>query len=191
MDQKECKLSAVMRDKVGKGSARLLRKNGQIPAIIYGNMSDPKPIALSAKDISKRLYSKNFMTTILTLDIGKELVHVIPKDYQLDPVSDILIHADFLQVSEGSTVTVHVPVRFINENKSPGIKQGGKLNVVCHEVSLLCPANNIPDSITVDLNDLKIGDSIHMEDIRLPEKTSSMSQLNITIATIVAPISGS
>ncbi|XCE20432.1 50S ribosomal protein L25/general stress protein Ctc [Candidatus Liberibacter asiaticus] len=191
MDQKECKLSAVMRDKVGKGSARLLRKNGQIPAIIYGNMSDPKPIALSAKDISKRLYSKNFMTTILTLDIGKELVHVIPKDYQLDPVSDILIHAGFLQVSEGSTVTVHVPVRFINENKSPGIKQGGKLNVVCHEVSLLCPANNIPDSITVDLNDLKIGDSIHMEDIRLPEKTSSMSQLNITIATIVAPISGS
>ncbi len=137
MDQKECKLSAVMRDKVGKGSARLLRKNGQIPAIIYGNMSDPKPIALSAKDISKRLYSKNFMTTILTLDIGKELVHVIPKDYQLDPVSDILIHADFLQVSEGSTVTVHVPVRLINENKSPGIKQGGKLNGVCHEVSLL------------------------------------------------------
>ncbi|AKK20238.1 50S ribosomal protein L25/general stress protein Ctc [Candidatus Liberibacter africanus] len=191
MDQEECKMNAVIRENFGKGSSRLLRRNGQIPAIIYGNKSDPQPIALSIKDISQKLHRKNFMTNVLTLNIGKEAIQVIPKEYQLNPVSDTLIHMDFLRVSEDSIVSVHVPVRFINENKSVGLKQGGNLNIICHEASLLCPANMIPDSITVDLDGLKIGDSIHMKDIILPENISPVSHLNFTIATITAPTSSS
>ncbi|CAL9915793.1 Large ribosomal subunit protein bL25 [Candidatus Liberibacter solanacearum] len=191
MIQEEYKLKTVTREKVGKGSSRLLRRNGKIPATIYGNISSPKSIALSTKDISKRLYSKNFMTTIFTIDLGKESIRVLPKDYQLDPVSDVLIHMDFLQISEKSTISVQVPIRFINQNKSPGLKMGGSLNIICHEIPLLCPADKIPDSISADLDGLKIGDNIHMTDIRLPEGITSVSHANCTIAKISSPISSS
>ncbi|MBL0848837.1 MAG: 50S ribosomal protein L25/general stress protein Ctc [Candidatus Liberibacter ctenarytainae] len=187
MDQEYFQLSTVVREKFGKGASRLLRKNGNIPAIVYGNKSIPKPITLSSKDISKRLHSRNFMTTVLMLDLGKEKIRVLPKDYQLDPVTDNLIHVDFLQISEYSTISVQIPVHFFNENKCPGLKQGGNLNIVCHEIALLCPANNIPDSISIDLNGLKIGDSTHISDVSLPPGTSPVSHTNLTIASITPP----
>ncbi|MEG8098768.1 50S ribosomal protein L25/general stress protein Ctc [Candidatus Liberibacter brunswickensis] len=191
MNQKECIVNTTIREKIGKGSSRLLRRNGQIPAVVYGNGFEPKSIAVSTKDISKRLYNKNFMTTILTMNFDKDSVKVIPKDYQLDPVSDAIIHMDFMRISENSSISVHIPVIFINENKSLGLKQGGNLNVICHEIPLMCAASMIPDSVTVDLSDLKIGDSIHIKDLCLPENTSPVSNMNFTIATITVPTSGS
>ncbi|AHA27429.1 50S ribosomal protein L25/general stress protein Ctc [Candidatus Liberibacter americanus] len=186
MDQQDYKISAVVRKNVGKGHSRLLRRNGSIPATVYGNKSEPKSIALPVKEISRRLHSKRFTTTVLTLDVENELISVLPKDYQLDPVTDNLMHVDFLRIYKDSNVSVQIPVRFINENKSIGIKQGGILNVICHEISLLCPANKIPDSISVDIGGLKIGDSIHLKDLSFPEGISPVSNCNITIATIVA-----
>ncbi|MBY7648977.1 MAG: 50S ribosomal protein L25 [Candidatus Liberibacter europaeus] len=189
MDQQDCKISAVIRDTVGKGASRLLRRNKKIPATVYGNKRNPESIALSAKEMSQRLHRGRFMTTVLKLDLGEETVSVLPKDYQLDPVTDNLIHVDFLRISDDSMVSVQVPVRFINEQSSPGIKQGGVLNVVCHEIPLLCLANKIPESVSVDLNGLKIGDSAHIKDLSLPEGTAIVSQTNFTVATITTPTS--
>ncbi|MBA5723603.1 50S ribosomal protein L25/general stress protein Ctc [Candidatus Liberibacter sp.] len=190
MDDRHCELSATVREQVGKSSSRLLRRENKIPAVIYGEeIPTPKSIALSTKEVTKRLHSGGFMTTVLTLDLGKEKIRALPKDYQLDPVSDTVIHVDFLHISDDSKISVQIPVSFLNENKSPGIKQGGILNVVRHEIALYCPANQIPESIPVDLAGLKIGDSIHIANVSLPKDASPVSQHDITIATIVAPAS--
>jgi large subunit ribosomal protein L25 len=185
MSQATYELTAEARERVGKGSARAVRRNGKIPAVIYGEKKPPLAIALSYKEIYYKIHGGGFMTTIATIDVGGEKIQVLPKEYQLDPVRDFPMHVDFLRVGKDTIVTVFVPVRFINEEKSPGIKRGGVLNVVRHEVEFHCPATAIPDSITLDLDGKDIGDSLHISAVKLPEGvTPVISDRDFTIATV-------
>ena len=134
-------LKAVARERVGKGSARDIRRNGMVPAVIYGDKQPPLSISLPYKELFYKIHGGGFMTTVATIDLDGAKYTVLPKDYQLDPVRDFPIHVDFLRIGKDSTVTVEVPVHFINEDKSPGIKRGGVLNIVRHEVEFHCPAN--------------------------------------------------
>ena len=190
MSQETYVLKAEARERVGKGSARELRRNGFIPAVIYGDKQAPIAIALSTNEVTKRIHAGGFMTTIATLEVDGKKIQVLPKDYQLDPVRDFTMHVDFLRVSKDTEVTVDVPVHFINEEKS-AIKIGGVLNVVRHTVEFQCPANAIPEFITVDLAGHKIGDSLHISHVTLPKGVKPViTDRDFTIATIVAPAGG-
>ncbi|MCZ4290168.1 50S ribosomal protein L25/general stress protein Ctc [Hoeflea alexandrii] len=181
-------LKAEARAQVGKGSARELRRNGLIPAVIYGDKQDPVSIALSRKDVTKKIHDGGFLTTLVTIEVDGKKYNVLPKDYQLDPVRDFLMHVDFLRVSKNTLVTVEVPVHFENEEKSPGLKRGGVLNVVRHAVECHCPANAIPEALVVDLTGLEIGDGIHISHVTLPEGVHpTITDRDFTIATIAAP----
>jgi len=185
MSQASYELKAEAREQVGKGSARAVRRNGQVPAVIYGEKQPPLAIALSYKDIFYKIHGGGFLTTVATIDVGGQKIQVLPKDYQLDPVKDFPLHVDFLRVGKDTVVNVNVPVHFINEEKSPGIKRGGVLNVVRHEVEFHCPANAIPDSITVDLSGAEIGDSIHISAVTLPAGVKPViADRDFTIATV-------
>lgn len=191
MSHASYELKAEARERVGKGSSRELRRNGFIPAVIYGDKQSPLAIALSTNEVTKRIHAGGFMTTVATIDVNGEKIQVLPKDYQLDPVRDFTMHVDFLRVSGNTEVSVEVPVHFVNEEKSPGIKIGGVLNIVRHEVELLCPANDIPEFLTVDLTGAKIGDSLHISAVKLPAGVRPViSDRDFTIATIVAPAAG-
>ena len=190
MSQETYELKAEARERVGKGSARELRRNGLIPAVIYGDKQAPISIALSTNEVTKRIHAGGFMTTVATIDVNGQKIQVLPKDYQLDPVRDFTMHVDFLRVSGDSEVSVEVPVHFVNEEKS-AIKIGGVLNVVRHEVELYCPASDIPEFITVDLAGAKIGDSLHISAVKLPKGVRPViADRDFTIATIVAPAGG-
>ncbi|WP_105400511.1 MULTISPECIES: 50S ribosomal protein L25/general stress protein Ctc [Neorhizobium] len=191
MSHASYELKAEARERVGKGSSRELRRNGFIPAVIYGDKQSPLAIALSTNEVTKRIHAGGFMTTVATIDVNGEKIQVLPKDYQLDPVRDFTMHVDFLRVSGNTEVSVEVPVHFVNEEKSPGIKVGGVLNIVRHAVELLCPANDIPEFLTVDLTGAKIGDSLHISAVKLPAGVRPViSDRDFTIATIVAPAAG-
>jgi large subunit ribosomal protein L25 len=181
-------LTAQARSGVGKGAARELRRQGLVPAVIYGDKKEPVTIALPYKDVHKAIYSGGFLSHTLDIDVDGTKHHVIPRDYQLDVVKDFPIHVDFLRVAKGAKINVQVPVHFENEEKSPGLKRGGTLNVVHHTLDLTVDADNIPEFVTVDLTGLDIGDTIHISNIKLPKGTSDHShEADVTIATIVAP----
>lgn len=181
-------LKAEARERVGKGSARALRREGKIPAVIYGDKQAPVAITVSAKEIYHRIYAGHFSTTVIDIDVDGKLFHVLPREYQLDPVKDTPLHVDFLRVRKGAVVTVDVPVHFENEELSPGIKRGGVLNVVRHEIEVQCPADAIPEAIVVDLKGTDIGDSIHISAVTLPKGvTPTITDRDFTIATIAAP----
>ncbi|MCZ7447787.1 50S ribosomal protein L25/general stress protein Ctc [Agrobacterium rhizogenes] len=190
MSKESYELKAEARERVGKGSSRELRRNGLIPAVIYGDKQAPISIALSTNEVTKRIHAGGFMTTVATIDVDGKKIKVLPKDYQLDPVRDFTMHVDFLRVSGNTLVNVEVPVHFENEEKSD-IKIGGVLNIVRHTVEFHCPANDIPEFITVDLSGLKIGDSVHISNVKLPKNISPViADRDFTIATIVAPAAG-
>ena len=190
MSKETYELKAEARERVGKGSSRELRRNGLIPAVIYGDKQAPISIAISTNEITKRIHGGGFMTTIATIDVDGKKIKVLPKDYQLDPVRDFTMHVDFLRVSGNTLVNVEVPVHFVNEEKSD-IKIGGVLNIVRHTVEFHCPANDIPEFITVDLAGLKIGDNVHISNVKLPKNiTPVIADRDFTIATIVAPAAG-
>ncbi|MVA12884.1 50S ribosomal protein L25/general stress protein Ctc, partial [Agrobacterium vitis] len=187
MSHASYELKAETRERVGKGSSRELRRNGLIPAVIYGDKQAPIAITLNTNEVTKRIHAGGFMTTVATIEVNGEKIRVLPKDYQLDPVRDFTMHIDFLRVSANSQVTVAVPVRFVNEEKS-AIKTGAVLNIVRHDVELQVPANNIPEAITFDLEGLKIGDSVHISAVKLPSGvTPVITDRDFTIATLVAP----
>ena len=191
MSHASYELKAVARERVGKGSSRELRRNGLIPAVIYGDKQAPIAISLNTNEVTKRIHAGGFMTTIATIEVNGEKINVLPKDYQLDPVRDFTMHVDFLRVSGDTHVVVEVPVHFVNEEKSPGIKAGGVLNVVRHAVELHVLAGNIPESITADLAGLKVGDGIHISHVKLPKGTSPViADRDFTIATIAVPAAG-
>jgi len=180
-------LKAEAREQVGKGSARAVRRNGKVPAVIYGDKQPPLAIAVSYKDVYYKIHGGGFLTTVATIDVDGTKISVLPKDFQLDPVTDNPVHVDFLRIGKNTEVNVNVPVHFINEDKSPGIKRGGVLNIVRHEVEFHCPANAIPDSITVDLAGTNIGDSIHISAVTLPANVKPViSDRDFTIATIAS-----
>ncbi|BCH54960.1 50S ribosomal protein L25/general stress protein Ctc [Agrobacterium vitis] len=187
MSHASYELKAETRERVGKGSSRELRRNGLIPAVIYGDKQAPIAITLNTNEVTKRIHAGGFMTTVATIEVNGEKIRVLPKDYQLDPVRDFTMHIDFLRVSANSQVTVAVPVRFVNEDKS-AVKTGAVLNIVRHDVELQVPANNIPEALTFDLEGLKIGDSVHISAVKLPAGvTPVITDRDFTIATLVAP----
>jgi large subunit ribosomal protein L25 len=188
MSQQAYELKAEARERVGKGSARDVRRNGKVPAVIYGGKQPPIAIALSYKDVYMKIHGGGFLTTVATIDVNGEKIQVLPKDFQMDPIKDFPMHVDFLRVDRDSVVTVEVPVHFVNEEKSPGLKRGGVLNIVRHEVEFICPANAIPEFITVDLTGTDLGDSIHISAVKLPEGVKpTIGDRDFTIATIAAP----
>lgn len=181
-------LTATVRDRVGKGAARALRRAGNVPAVIYGEGKAAIPIALPGKELFLQLHKGGFLTHIAQIDVGGEKIRVIPRDYQLDPVRDTLVHVDFLRVGANSRITVEIPVHFLNETASPGLKRGGVLNIVRHEIEMECPADAIPEHIVFDLTGLEIGDSIHISAVTLPEGvTPTIRERDFTVATIAAP----
>jgi len=181
-------LTASVRNRVGKGAARASRREGKIPAVIYGNKQAPLAIELNHKEIFMKLHAGGFLTTVATIDVNGEKISVIPRDYALHPVTDQPIHVDFLRVSAGSTLHVQIPVQFINEEQSPGLKRGGVLNIVRHEIEATVQADAIPDHIVVDLAGLDINDSVHISAVQLPAGvTPVISERDFTIATIAAP----
>lgn len=188
MSHESYELKAEARDRVGKGAAREIRRNGKVPAVIYGDNKPPLAITLSYKDVHTRIHAGGFLTTIATIDVAGERHQVLPKDFQLDPVRDFTMHVDFLRVGKNTIVTVEIPVHFLNDEKAPGIKRGGVLNIVRHTVECTCPANDIPDAIEVDLTGLNIGDSVHISSVSLPKGVNpTITDRDFTIATIAAP----
>jgi large subunit ribosomal protein L25 len=180
-------LAATAREKVGKGAARATRREGLVPAVIYGGKQPSLAISLADKELDLKVRAGGFFTTLATINVGDEKVRVVPRDYQLDPISDRLVHVDFMRVVPGSRLTVDVPVHFANEGASPGIKRGGVLNIVRHTIAVTCPAEAIPEEIVCDLTDLDINDSLHISAITLPEGVKPTITRNFTIATIAAP----
>ncbi|MBA3835910.1 MAG: 50S ribosomal protein L25/general stress protein Ctc, partial [Sphingomonas sp.] len=166
-------LPAEQRERAGKGASRELRRNGRVPAVIYGDKKEPFTVHVEEKLLRKMLSGGHFMNTVVMIDAGGNAHRTLPKDVQFHPVSSRPIHVDFLRIGEHSQVNVNVPVNFTDEEESPGIKRGGVLNVVRHDLELICDASEIPEQINISLKGLDIGDSIHISVIDLPKGSKS------------------
>jgi large subunit ribosomal protein L25 len=182
-------LSAEPRDRAGKGASRHLRREGRVPAVIYGDKKDPIAISVNERELAKMLGTGHFMNTVVMIDgADKAAIRTLPKDVQFHPVSDRPLHVDFFRIGEHSTVHVNVPLVFENEEASPGIKRGGVLSIVRHEVELVVDAAQIPDEIKVDLTGFEVGESIHISAVQLPKGAHwAIEDRDFTIATITAP----
>ena len=184
-------LSATRRAQAGKGATRAIRREGRVPAVIYGGGQAPVSISLDFKETNRLIYAGHFLTTLFTIDVEGEKIRAIPRDYQLDVVRDFPMHVDFLRLGEGAMVKVEVPVHVVGQEASPGLKAGGALNLFHHSLEFMVPAEHIPDHIDIDVSKAKIGDSIHVSAIALPEGAKLIShEKDVTIATIV-PAGGS
>ncbi len=181
-------LPAETRDRAGKGASRELRNQGRVPAVVYGANQEPLSIHVEEKLLAKMLSTGHFMNSLVMIDAGGNTIRTLPKDVQFHPVTSRPAHVDFFRVSEHSKVTVAVPVRFDNEDDSPGISRGGVLNIVRHDLELVCDAASIPDEIHISLAGLDIGDSVHISAVQLPQGAeSAITDRDFTIATVVAP----
>ncbi|TRW14038.1 50S ribosomal protein L25/general stress protein Ctc [Glacieibacterium frigidum] len=182
------KLAAGLRERAGKGASRAVRLTGRVPAVIYGDKQAPVTIHVPEKELTKLLHTGHFMNSVVELELDGATHRTLPRDVQFHVVSDRPIHVDFLRLAIGGTIAVQVPVHFTDEDQSPGMKRGGTLNIVRHEVELNCPSDAIPDQLNFSLAGLDIGDSIHISAITLPEKvTPVITDRDFTIATVVAP----
>lgn len=181
-------LAAQGRESAGKGAARATRREGRVPAVIYGSGEAPVSISLDFTTASRLIYAGHFLTTIFEIDVAGTKIRAIPRDYQLDPVKDQPLHIDFLRLGAGAKVRVGVPVHFTGQDVSPGLKRGGALNIVRHSIELLVPAESIPEFLTADVSALDINDSVHISSIKLPEGARpTIRDRDFTIATIAAP----
>jgi large subunit ribosomal protein L25 len=181
-------LPAETRERAGKGASRALRREGRVPAVVYGGKEEPLAIHVEEKELRRQLGTGHFFNSIVEVEVGGAKVRTLPKDVAFHPVTDRPLHADFLRLSADATVRVEVPVLFVNEVASPGLKRGGVLNIVRHELELVCEADKIPDDIAIDVTGFDIGDSIHISHVSLPEGSkSAITDRDFTIATIVAP----
>ena len=181
-------LPAELRERAGKGASRELRRQGRVPAVIYGGKEEPTAIHIEERVLRRQLGTGHFMNSIVMVEVGGKPVRAIPKDVALHPVTDRPLHVDFLRLSKDSKIQVAVPVVFVNDEASPGLKKGGVLNVVRHELELVCESDKIPDDIQLDVTGLDIGDSIHISHVALPEgSVSAITDRDFTIATVVAP----
>jgi large subunit ribosomal protein L25 len=181
-------LSAETRERAGKGASRVLRREGRVPAVVYGANEEPLAIHLEEKVLVKALSTGHFMNSVVMIAAGGAPVRTLPKDVQFHPVTDRPLHVDFLRISEHAKVTVAVPIAFTDEDKSKGLKRGGVLNAVRHELELVCDAAEIPEEVEISLAGLDIGDSLHISAVTLPKGTeSAITDRDFTIATIVAP----
>ncbi|WP_341712457.1 50S ribosomal protein L25/general stress protein Ctc [Erythrobacter sp.] len=181
-------LLAEARERAGKGASRQLRREGRVPAVIYGGKEEPTLIHVEAKELVRQLGTGHFMNSIVEIELGGKKVRTLPKDVAVHPVTDRPEHVDFLRLAKGAKVEVNVPVVFANEEKSPGLKKGGVLNIVRHELDLICEADKIPSEIEIDVTGKDVGDSIHISEVTLPAGSeSAITDRDFTIATLVAP----
>jgi len=180
-------LSAETRDRAGKGASRAMRREGRVPAVIYGNKQEPIAVHVEEKLLMKQLHTGHFFNSVVMLDVAGKQIRTLPKDVQFHPVTDRPLHADFLRIGEHSTVTVNVPVHFTDHDDSPGLKRGGVLNTVVHDLGLTVDAANIPDEVSISLKGLEVGASIHLSQITLPKGAKAVDSPELTLATIVAP----
>ncbi|MBX9813705.1 MAG: 50S ribosomal protein L25/general stress protein Ctc, partial [Sphingomonas sp.] len=181
-------LAAETREGVGKGASRSLRRDGRVPAVIYGAKQEPAAIHVEEKELYRLLMTGHFMNSVVMIEVDGQQVRTLPKDVAFHPVTDRPIHADFLRIAEHATVTVNVPVRFVDEDQSPGLKRGGVLNIVRHELELIVDAASIPDDVVVSVKGFDVGESIHISAVTLPAGAkSAIDDRDFTIATIAAP----
>jgi large subunit ribosomal protein L25 len=181
-------LAAVTRSGIGKGAARSVRRAGRVPGVVYGGGETAEPISVDFKELNKFIYSGQFLTSIFEIDIDGRKQRVLPRDYQLDKVTDAPVHVDFFRLKAGTRVRIAVPVRVTNRDASPGLKKGGAVNLVLHSVELVVPAESIPESIVVDLTGMDFHDSVHVSDLKLPEGSRvADTRVNYTVVTVAPP----
>jgi large subunit ribosomal protein L25 len=183
-------LKIETRDGTGKGPAYQARQKGLIPGVIYGGTSNPENINVDGRTLERHVEAGHFLTTLFLLDIAGKKTRAIPRAVQLDPVTDRPVHVDFMRLAEGATVRLNIPVHFHGQDASPGLKKGGVLNIVRHQLSLICPADSIPNTIEVDVSKLDIMDTVHINDLTLPEGVKPVIRgRDFTVCSIVASTS--
>lgn len=181
-------LQAEERQGTGTGIARALRREGKIPGIVYGGKDTPLPISIDLKNVNIELQKPGFFSRVYTMDMGKSKIQVIARDIQFHPVTDIALHVDFQRVDKDSKINVSIPVEYINEDKAPGIKLGGILNVIIHNLEVVCLANSIPEKLTIDLTGMNINQSVHLDSVQLPNGVrAAHASRDCTLVTIVPP----
>ena len=181
-------LEASIRDTKSRGELNSLRQNGEVPAIIYGGTEENQKVSLSKKQVKYLIDQENFLSNIISLNLNGQSIKVLPREVSYDTLTDEPIHIDFLRIVKGGKIVIEIPVRFINNEKSPGLKRGGVLNIVRRKVELKCPTENVPDELIVDLDGLEIGTSIKISSIKLPENVKPTIQgRDFVIATVAAP----
>ena len=181
-------LNAKKRETKTSGDINKLRLDGFVPGILYGGSEQNKKISLNKNSIKNLINSENFFSAILNLEIDGKEEKVLPRDISFDPLSDEPVHIDFLRIVKGAKLALEIPVRFINSEKSPGLKKGGVLNIVRRKIELKCPTENIPTELVVDLNNTEIGTSIKISSIKLPENVAPTIQgRDFVVATVAAP----
>jgi len=180
-------LSAEPRPSIGKGAARATRRAGRVPGIVYGDGKEPMPISFEPRELSRAVGRAGFFATLVDVSVEGTVHRTLAREVQLHPVTDSALHVDFMRVGAGAQVHVSVPVSFINQDNSPGLRRGGILNVVRHNIDIVCSVDAIPDRLVVDLDGLEIGDSVHIETVALPEGVRQvLSSRDSTIASIAA-----
>src|SRR5471030_285321 len=178
-------LNIELRESAGKGGARALRRDHQVPGVLYGGPLGPVPVAVKANEFRKALYTGKLLGHLVTLKHGKESQTVITKDVQFHPVTDAPIHFDLYRVDEHQLIRIAVPLHFRNEEASPGLKRGGALNIASHSIEVWAPADSIPEELVADLSGLEIGDAVRLSSLALPEGvTSAITDLEFVVATI-------
>jgi large subunit ribosomal protein L25 len=181
-------VSAQPRERAGKGAARSTRRAGRVPAVIYGEKQEPTLISVDPKELDRLVHKKAFFASLLDIDLAGKKHRVLPRDVQFNPVTDVIEHLDFQRIGKDTKIHVNVPVVVKNEAAAPGLKRGGVLNLVRHEIPFTCSPENIPQQIVVDLTGLDIGASIHISSIELPKgATPNLRERDFTVVTIGAP----
>ena len=179
-------IKAAIRGRAGKGAARAVRREGLVPGVVYGDKKDPQIISMVYKNIEPHVQTGRFLSTLVDLEVDGATLRAIPRDIQFDPVKDRITHVDFLRLGKDSRIVVDIQVHFKNQEASPALKAGAVLNVVSHTVSLYCPADFIPDEIIVDLTGMQINQSVHLSQIKLPDRVTSASRDDVTLCAITA-----
>src|SRR5580704_4646564 len=183
-------LKAEAREGRGKGPAYQARLKGKIPGVVYGGEAQPETVNVDGRTLERHIEKGAFLTTLLMLDVNGKKTRVIPRQLQLDPVSDRPVHVDFMRLAEGASVRLEIPVHFKGQAESPGLKKGGVLNIVRHEMNVICPADAIPKFIEVDVSGLDINESLHLNDLTLPQGVKALIRgRDVTICSVVAPTS--
>ena len=181
-------LEASIRNTKTKGDVNALREKGEVPAIVYGGTEENQKVSLSKKKVKFLIEQENFLSNIISLNINGETIKVLPREVGYDVLTDDPIHIDFLRITKGAKIIIEIPVKFINNEKSPGLKRGGVLNIVRRKVELKCASENVPNELIVDLEGLEIGTSIKISSITLPENvTPTIQGRDFVVATVAAP----
>jgi large subunit ribosomal protein L25 len=179
-------LKAEERAATGTGAARELRRRNMVPAIIYGANKPEVLFSVSEKEMTLQYRKQGFLSHMFDIEIGKKVYRALPKAIQLHPVTDKIEHMDFIHVNENEKIKINVTLHFINEQKCPGLKQGGVLNIIRHDLEVYCLPSNIPESIEINIEELNVGQSIHVSDIKLPKGVETKADSNIAIAALVS-----